>query len=80
MIAEIEAWGRYGENADSNIRITTDDFRLTAGAKKAIVSAIERLEATDGIARNALVMAIVGRRKYEFKYTSDGLKRLYREE
>lgn len=80
MIAEIQVWGRYGEKADSDIRIETDDYKLTKDAKGAIVSAIERLEATDGIARNALVMAIVGRRKYEFKFTSDGLKRLYREE
>ena len=76
MIATIEVWGRYGEKADGNIRITTHDYELTKNAKKAIVSAIEGFEATDGIARNALVKAFVCGRRYKFQYTSRGLERL----
>lgn len=76
MIATIEVWGRWGENVEGKSRITTDDYKLTKDAKNAIVSEIERIAATDGIARNAYVEVIVGGRKYKFEYTSRGLERL----
>lgn len=76
MIATIEVWGRWGEHADGKSRIITKDFKLTKEAKNAIVSEIERIAATDGIARNAFVEVIVGGRTYKFEYTSRGLERL----
>lgn len=76
MIARIEVWGRWGENVSGKSRITTDDYKLTKDAKNAIVSEIERIAATDGIARNAFVKAFVCGRTYKFEYTSRGLERL----
>lgn len=75
MIARIEVWGRWGENVSGKSRITTDDYKLTKDAKNAIVSEIERIAATDGIARNAYVKVFVGGRKYKFVFTSQGLER-----
>lgn len=76
MIATIEFWGRWGEDVAGVSGVTTDDRKLTKDAKNAIVSEIERLAATDGIARNAYVKAFVGGRTYKFEYTSEGLARL----
>ena len=76
MIAKIEVWGRWGEDVAGESRITTDDYKLTKDAKNAIVSEIERIAATDGIARNAYVKAFVGGRTYKFEFTSQGLERI----
>jgi len=80
MIAKIQVWGRHGENVAGGpyegIRITTEDRMLTEDAKKAIISAINGIEARDGIAMNVSVRVVVGGRKYEFRYTSEGLARL----
>ena len=76
MIAAIEVWGRYGESVSGDIRIRTEDCKLTKGAKNAIVFEIERLTVMDGIARNAFVRVVVGGRKYKFTFTSQGLERL----
>ena len=79
MIAKIQVWGRHGENVAGgsyeDIRITTEDRRLTEDAKKAIVSAIKGIEARDGIAVNASARVVAGGRKYEFRYTSRGFAR-----
>lgn len=76
MIATIEVWGRYEGNVSGKSRITTDDRKLTKDVKKAIVSEIERIAATDGIARNAYVEVFVGGRVHKFLFTSKGLERL----
>lgn len=76
MLAMIKVWGRLGEDVAGVSWVTTDDRKLTKDAKKAIVSEIERLAATDGIARNALVIVSVGGRKYNFIFTSKGLERI----